>query len=126
MPAPNSPALKPILKPALLACCLLALGATAQADDVAMPADAAVQQAVSPKPASLPAKGQSMKQVLKRFGQPQLRHKPAGGDTPKHPPITRWDYPGFSVFFEHSHVVDTVVPGNPPQVYHTEQLKPAP
>jgi hypothetical protein len=24
------------------------------------------------------------------------------------PPITRWDYPGFSVFFEGDRVIDTV------------------
>lgn len=126
MPALNSPALHIVLKPAFFACCFLALGWTAQADDIVVPADAAPQQVVVAKPANLPAKGQSMKQVIKRFGQPQVKHKPAGGDAPRHPPITRWDYAGFSVFFEHSHVVDTVVPGSPPQVYHTEQLKPAP
>jgi hypothetical protein len=25
-----------------------------------------------------------------------------------HPPITRWDYPAYSVFFEHDHVLHTV------------------
>jgi hypothetical protein len=25
------------------------------------------------------------------------------------PPITRWDYAGFSVFFEHDRVIDAVV-----------------
>ena len=28
---------------------------------------------------------------------------------PDHPPITRWDYNGFSVFFEHDKVVHSVV-----------------
>jgi hypothetical protein len=114
-----------VLKSALFACGLLALGFTAQADDVVVPADGAAQQVAAPRPASVPGKGQTMAQVVKRFGEPQTKHAPVGGDAPKHPPITRWDYAGFSVFFEHSHVVDTVVPGSPPQVFHTEQLKPA-
>ena len=103
--------------------CILALGSTAQADDIVMPAGAT--QAAAPRPADLPAKGQTMAQVVKRFGEPQTKHAPAGGDAPRHPPITRWDYAGFSVFFEHAHVVDAVVPGSPPQVYHTDQLQAA-
>lgn len=116
------PALKSALPSAVF--CLLVLGFSARADDIVVPADSKAQASAT-QPASLPAKGQTMGQVVKRFGEPQVKHKPAGGDAPKHPPITRWDYAGFSVFFEHSHVVDTVVPGSPPQVYHTEQLKPA-
>lgn len=112
-----------MLKPALFSCCLLTLGlATAQADDIVTPPEAP-QAASAPAPASLPAKGQTMSQVLKRYGQPQVKHKPAGGDTPRHPPITRWDYPGFSVYFEHTHVVDAVVPGQPPHLYHAEKLQ---
>lgn len=84
---------------------------------------AAPQAAAAVPAAGLPIKGQTMSQVLSRYGQPQLRHKPAGGDTPKHPPITRWDYAGFSVFFEHTHVVDAVVPGQPPHIYHADKLQ---
>ena len=86
-----------------------------------MPSDAP-QAAV---PASLPVKGETMSAVLQRYGQPQLRHRAVGGDAPKHPPITRWDYAGFSVFFEHTHVVDAVVPGQPPHIYHTDKLQAA-
>lgn len=124
MPTLDSPVMNLIVKPMVFACGLLALGLTAQADDIVMPADG-TQQVVAPRPANVPTKGQTMAQVVKRYGEPQTKHAPVGGDAPKHPPITRWDYAGFSVFFEHSHVVDTVVPGAPPQVYHTEQLKPA-
>jgi hypothetical protein len=113
-----------LLKPALFSICTLALGfttlSTARADDIVMPADSA---ATAPSAVSLPAKGQTMAQVSKRYGEPQQKHAPAGGDAPRHPPITRWDYAGFSVFFEHAHVVDAVVPGRPPQVYHAEQLQ---
>jgi hypothetical protein len=115
-----------LLKPALFSCCLLALGlATARADDVVMPAATSGPAAQAAAPAALPTKGQTMAQVLKRFGQPEKKHAPVGGDAPRHPPITRWDYAGFSVFFEHSHVVDAVVPGQPPEVYHTDKLQQA-
>ena len=33
------------------------------------------------------------------------------GGAPKHPPITRWDYEGFSVYFEHQHVIHAVAHG---------------
>ena len=107
---------------ALCWCCavFLCCGA-AEADRVTMP-DASSDVSA---PSDLPAKGQSMDQVRHHFGEPQKRYAPAGGDTPKHPPITRWDYPGFSVYFEHTHVVDAVVPGHPPPVSHAEQLSQA-
>ncbi len=72
-----------------------------------------------------PQKGQTMQAVVREFGAPSRKHAAAGGDTPKHPPITRWDYAGFSVFFEHAHVVDSVSPDHPPQIYHVEQLQAA-
>ena len=74
--------------------------------------------------ASLPAKGITMSAVEKKFGAPREKHAPRGGDTPKHPPITRWDYEGFAVFFEHDKVVDAVIPGRPPRVYNKDQLTP--
>ena len=118
-----------MLKPALFFSCILALGFTAQADDIVMPAAApqATNEATSAGavPTSLPVKGQTMAEVTRHYGEPQQKHAPVGGDAPKHPPITRWDYAGFSVFFEHAHVVDAVVPGQPPQVYHAEQLQQA-
>jgi len=48
-----------------------------------------------------------MSAVEKRFGAPTSRH-PAVGQ----PPITRWDYPGFSVFFEYDRVIHAVVTGS--------------
>ncbi len=44
-----------------------------------------------------------MKTVEKQFGAPANRHPTVGK-----PPITRWDYAGFSVFFEGDRVIDTV------------------
>jgi hypothetical protein len=110
-----------LLKPVFFSCCILALGFTAAADELATP----VSTAAATVPASLPRKGEEMSAVLKHYGEPQQKHAAVGGDSPKHPPITRWDYPGFSVFFEHSHVVDAVIPGRPPEIRHTDQLQQA-
>ncbi len=76
----------------------LALSATlAGAQTLDVPAgDAAARPAT-------PARGASMSAVEARFGAPATRHAAVG-----QPPITRWDYPGFSVFFEHDKVIHAV------------------
>jgi hypothetical protein len=50
-----------------------------------------------------PSRGQSMAQVEQRFGEPSQRVAAVG-----EPPISRWVYPQFVVYFEHSHVVHAV------------------
>lgn len=55
-----------------------------------------------------PSRGMTMKQVRTQFGAPATEH-PRVGD----PPITRWDYARYSVFFEYDHVLDTVVHREP-------------
>ncbi len=99
---------------------LFSLPTLAAADVLTLPAasDAAATVVV-------PGKGESQVSVLRAFGEPLTRHAPVGGEAPTHPPITRWDYAGFSVFFERAHVVDAVVPGQPAPVYHTDTLTPS-
>lgn len=80
-------------------------------------------EATAAAPVSKPGKGSSMKAVLQQFGAPTTRRAPVGGGSKHQPPITRWDYPGFSVFFENSHVVDAVVPGQPPALQRTDELQ---
>ncbi|HEX4050379.1 MAG TPA: hypothetical protein VHY19_05835 [Steroidobacteraceae bacterium] len=53
-----------------------------------------------------PKRGMSMVQVQQHFGEPRERHPTVGT-----PPITRWDYDNFAVFFEKDLVIDAVVPG---------------
>jgi hypothetical protein len=77
--------------PALLIACLL--GAV-----VAPPASAADTQT-----AAQPVRGQRMQAVEAAFGEPSQRY-PAVGN----PPISRWDYPGFVVYFENDRVVHAV------------------
>lgn len=51
----------------------------------------------------LPERGSSPETVLREFGEPRQRHAPVG-----QPPISRWDYADFSVYFEYQHVVHAV------------------
>ncbi|WP_374381946.1 phosphodiesterase [Pseudomonas fluvialis] len=57
---------------------------------------------------SLPRLGESQRSVLERFGLPDHEH-PAVGQ----PPITRWDYREFSVYFEYRHVIRSVAHHRP-------------
>ena len=52
----------------------------------------------------VPLNGQSMAQVETQFGAPQDKN-PAVGD----PPITRWNYAAWSVYFEYDRVLFTVL-----------------
>jgi hypothetical protein len=51
----------------------------------------------------LPARGTGMAQVEAQFGVPTQRYAAVG-----QPPITRWVYPTFVVYFEYQHVVHAV------------------
>jgi hypothetical protein len=76
--------------------------------------------------AGLPVRGSGQGAVLKAFGEPAMRHAPVGGGSAEQPPITRWDYSGFSVFFENSHVVDVVVKDAPAPLRNVDELKATP
>jgi hypothetical protein len=93
-----------------IAVLLLAAAFPVFAESLALPASA---NSSSPGTSELPAKGSLMSAVRARYGEPERTHTPVGGDAPRHPPITRWDYAGFSVFFENDHVVDSVRPNAP-------------
>ncbi|HEX4969526.1 MAG TPA: hypothetical protein VFV69_00655 [Steroidobacteraceae bacterium] len=59
--------------------------------------------------ADKPTSGMSMDKVEAKYGAPTRRVPPVGGASAAQPPITRWEYPGFTVYFENNHVVHTVV-----------------
>ena len=73
--------------------------------------------------AALPSRGTSMAQVEARFGAPLRKYPAIAGpnDHEDNPPITRWAYPNFIVYFEHSHVIDAVLTKASPQ-----EIGPAP
>ncbi|WP_020648462.1 hypothetical protein [Solimonas variicoloris] len=85
----------------------------------------AAETAPESKPIVLPQRGQAQASVLREFGEPRARHAPAGGGSAQHPPITRWDYDGYSVFFERTTVIDVVTKGDPPPLSHVDELAPA-
>ncbi|HLZ99539.1 MAG TPA: hypothetical protein VKP66_16515 [Steroidobacteraceae bacterium] len=60
--------------------------------------------AVKESDVATPARGMTMDQVSAKFGAPASK-TPAVGK----PPISRWEYPGFVVYFEHEHVIHSVV-----------------
>ncbi|TCV97290.1 hypothetical protein EC912_101290 [Luteibacter rhizovicinus] len=57
----------------------------------------------------LPKKGMSMADVERRYGAPVSKLDPRGGGSKQQPVINRWEYPGYIVYFERSHVVHTVL-----------------
>ena len=59
-----------------------------------------------------PRPGMSMTAVESTYGAPAERRAPVGGEVVQHPPITRWDYPTFSVYFEHDRVIHAVARRN--------------
>ena len=85
---------------ALAALAVGLLAAAARADELKIP----VGSQADAHDAALPPHGMLMPRVRAGWGDPSLVHDPVG-----QPPITRWDYPHFSVYFEHDHVVHAVV-----------------
>ncbi len=70
-----------------------------QADTLQIP----ISQQGSQVDINLPLFGDSQQQVLSLYGEPVKRHPSIG-----QPPITRWDYAEFSVYFEYKTVINSV------------------
>ena len=101
---PAAPVLSPTWIAALAAALLLLVSLSVRAETIAVDDQVSVRQSDIDRP----AKGMSMKTVEAKFGAPQDRHEAVGN-----PPITRWDYPLFTVYFEHEYVIHAVVnPGS--------------
>ncbi|MCW8919119.1 MAG: hypothetical protein OQL08_09940 [Gammaproteobacteria bacterium] len=60
----------------------------------------------TPVPAgmAIPVRGMHMQQVEQMYGKPKSIEAPVGK-----PPITRWDYADYTVYFEYSYVIQSVV-----------------
>jgi hypothetical protein len=89
-----------MLRKTLLGCLLALTAATTLADTLLIDGIQADAQSAS----SRPQRGITMTSVEAQFGAPTQR-VPAVGE----PPITRWEYPGFTVVFEHDRVLHSVV-----------------
>jgi len=53
---------------------------------------------------ALPTRGMTMRQVEEQFGPPQEKRPPVGD-----PPITRWIYADYTVYFEYQYVIHAVL-----------------
>jgi outer membrane protein assembly factor BamE (lipoprotein component of BamABCDE complex) len=82
--------------------CGCAVAGTAVADTLVVNDQVQVRESQLDRP----KRGSTMGEVEKHFGAPVTRHPTVGK-----PPITRWDYSAFSVFFEHDRVIHAVVTG---------------
>jgi hypothetical protein len=74
---------------------LIGLAITANADTLETPSQ--------PADSVGPHSGLNMAKVEAAFGAPARRVEAVG-----QPPISRWEYPGFIVYFEHDKVIHTV------------------
>jgi hypothetical protein len=79
------------------------LSGVAGAETIAVDSGIAVKES----DIAMPTRGMTMNQVAAKFGNPATKI-PAVGK----PPISRWEYPGFVVYFEADHVIHSVVPSN--------------
>jgi len=79
-------------------------GGFAAAETIAVDNGIAVKQS----DVATPTRGMTMNQVATKFGAPVTK-VPAVGK----PPISRWEYPGFVVYFEADHVIHSVVANSP-------------
>lgn len=83
---------------AILALGLMVLASAASADTLL------VERAKRDRGAGLPNKGMTMSAVETQFGAPTQRMDAVG-----QPPITRWVYGAFTVYFEGSKVIHAVL-----------------
>ena len=87
----------------------LSMAATLQAETLEMPTESAAPVS-TPAPAAsgysvtLPGRGMNMTQVEEKFGPP-LEKLPEVGD----PPITRWEYSNYTVYFEYEFVINSIL-----------------
>jgi outer membrane protein assembly factor BamE (lipoprotein component of BamABCDE complex) len=79
---------------------LSGMAASARAATVAVDNGIAVKES----DVAAPRRGMTMDEVAAKFGSPASK-LPAVG----RPPISRWDYPGFVVYFERNFVIHSVV-----------------
>jgi hypothetical protein len=97
--------IRPKLRSRLPLVAVLALSCSAVVSTAAW-ADELRTPRVTSESADRPARGMSMDKVEATYGAPSNRAAPVG-----EPPITRWEYPGFVVYFEHQFVIHTVASG---------------
>jgi hypothetical protein len=89
------------MRKTLLAACVLAIGLgsfAARAETLQMATAPTAQSQMG-----TPSRGMNMAQVEAHYGAPSEKVAPVGN-----PPISRWVYPGFTVYFERHYVIHAV------------------
>lgn len=66
------------------------------------------QQSPDVDRSQLPQRGMSMTKVSSQYGEPAQKSEAVG-----QPPITKWTYDQYTVYFEYQHVVQAVVHAKP-------------
>ena len=84
---------------------LFAYTTTAHAETIEIPV---ASQASDLQAMTKPRTGSSTESVAKEFGDPVAKGQPVGD-----PPITRWEYQDYYVFFEYDHVIHAVLKHRP-------------
>ncbi|HTV85995.1 MAG TPA: hypothetical protein VME63_11330 [Dyella sp.] len=87
----------------------IVVGAGLVAAQAAHAQETLTQRVQDEKSMHLPARGLSMAQVEKAYGEPLRKLSPRGGDSSRHPTINRWEYSNFIVYFENTHVIHSVL-----------------
>lgn len=91
---------KPMIKVAVPAIVtVIALVGTSHADEILMDRVSAIEAARDHHP----PRGATMNRVMEAHGEPDDAFKAVG-----EPPITRWVYEDFTVYFEHDRVIHSV------------------
>jgi len=70
------------------------------------------------KDQKVPQKSNTMTQVRNQFGDPISESAPVG-----EPPITRWEYDTFVVYFEYQHVITSVLKKSKPNEIGPEPIQ---
>ena len=78
---------------------LLGLSINLSAEEVNIPAAKTTEYSIQ-----LPGRGMSMEMVQNRFGEAKEKYSAVG-----EPPITKWTYNNFTVYFESEFVIHAVV-----------------
>jgi len=85
----------------------LSMATTLQAETLEMPTESAAPESApvaTGYSVTLPGRGMNMTQVEEKFGPP-LEKLPEVGD----PPISRWEYSSFTVYFEYEFVINSIL-----------------
>lgn len=109
--------------PLITAISMMSMATPLQAETLEMPASPPAATESAGYSVNLPGRGMTMTQVEEKFGSP-LQKLPEVGE----PPIIRWIYADYTVYFEYQFVINSVLnaPAAPaPQPMPTEPMAPA-